>query len=105
METCDISPSNKICARRMKVVELILERLIKDDYCTYEYDLYTQKYGSIFDRMEKDPVTGYTFIPHLKDEVQKVEFNRINKHRDYLRNQDIMFFNKYIYKYIRTWWD
>lgn len=75
-------PSNRKHFKRMRVIELLIERLIADDYCRYEHD---QWYNH--DRFNDEKIRDIVLhAQHQEDQDWNMIFNLIKR-------------------YGRRWWD
>jgi hypothetical protein len=83
---------------QLKLCEVLLDRLIKDDYTDELYKQHCDKWypnQDIFERLKN----------HLDEPVERREFKQIMDHEEYMRKQDMEYLCKVMTKHYRSWWD
>jgi hypothetical protein len=85
-------------AKQIRTCELLLDRLIKDDYCKDLFEEWHAMYptGSRF--------TGSGIIPPSTPAADKL-LRKAGEMEEYQKKQDLELFAKIFTKHVRTWWD
>lgn len=98
-------------AKQVKLCEILLDRLMKDDYCDLSYTQHLRKWGT--PKSEYIPVGNDLYewkvtYPNAKtaeeNEQAKRERTAIYKQEHYLKQQDIEYLFKTLAKRIQGWW-
>jgi hypothetical protein len=79
--------------RRIRTCEILLDRIIRDNYCEVEWARFFQKY----------PVDWSRINDHTPE--QDEAFWRVANHETYQQNQDLEMFCRIFRKHVRDWWD
>ena len=79
-------------AKHIRVAELLLDRIIANDYVMADFAEHEKKFGSIFDKRE-------TRLEESKD------IRRMADKEAYMSKQDLEYFGRYFAKHVRGWWD
>jgi hypothetical protein len=100
-------------AKEIRTAELILDRLIQNDYCRCELDSHDEKWGEL--EIEWKPIENSRFIRSIfyrgkantleLEEKEGKERRRIYEHEEYMRNQDLDYLFGYMRRKIQGWWD
>lgn len=105
-----IGANNKKIAREMRLCINLIDRIIKDDYCSDMLDKIDEKYGKFI--LVPTNKVGYTSLTRekLKDneelhEKYRKDTKKMVAHADYLREQDKEFLFDLLKKNIFHWWD
>jgi len=102
-------------ADQIKICAKLLERLIEDEYDEHVFKNHNEKWGEThFHWDECKNKKGYSSLritrrdnvnTNKEEEQERKEFNRLCKHEDKLRKQDIDYLFKLMNKHIQGWWD
>lgn len=110
--------SDRTC-NQLRFAEFLIERIIKDEYCSKEIEEIDKKYGSItllsrnIDEEGKEIIAArevlFTRKNCLEDpkliKKEKEEINYIWDKAEKLKQDDYDMLFKHIRKHIQTWWD
>ena len=101
-------------ANQIKLCINLLDRLIKDEYHIMAYKDIDKKWGELemlCSPSKGDPEASEVHLNRRKvktekDKIQETkEFNRAYKHEQYLKDQDLEYLFKKMFKHIQGWWD
>lgn len=103
-EKCGHSTSSAEIAKQILVAELLLKRIIANDYVMADYAEHEKKFGSIFDRREKLP-DGSAITRPSRDPEESKDVRRMADKEAYMSKQDLEYFGRHFAKHVRGWWD
>ena len=111
-------------ADKIHLAVLLLRRLVKDEYLENVMKTHESKWGEtdmVFtpcdhkgNQLPKDTKDAKLYsmemvtekaITEKQKKQETKERRRLYKHSEYLKNQDLEYFNKIINKYLWNWWD
>lgn len=81
---------------RLRTCELLIERLLNDDYCTQDYAIYFQKYPSRWRGGGE---------PRVPNQEERRMFREIMDREVRMRQQDEEALFRLMRKHYRRWWD
>lgn len=94
-------------AHQMKVCEIILDRLIEDDYNREGYDTHDEKWGEL--EFTTDDKTGRFTIcrknRNMNEELEQEEYKTVWEKEEELRKADIEMLFETIRNNLQKWWD
>lgn len=109
-----IMDAPEVC-RRMRITELIIERILNSDYCDYEYAQHLKRWGEIVWVDDKDTAqpehARLRLMTHANVKTEEdaqaecEEMRGIAAKSEYMERQDYDMLWKYLSKYMRRWWD
>lgn len=86
---------------KMRVAELLLERLTNNDYCTLEWQEFQKNYPSEI----TECADGRSLWKPSKKPGNVRELNRLIKYEQDMWQQDFKYLSELLRKNIRHWWD
>lgn len=86
---------------QMKKMEDALNRLIKNDYCSEEYDAHSKKFPERKSILRPD---GMYEMPSMSDE-ERESFRKVSKTEEALTQEDLEEIGEILRKHLRGWWD
>ena len=94
-------------AHEIKIAELCLDRLIKNEYIDKDWEEHEKKYGSFLERRKwvSSPDGTYMRMETEYSPECSADVRRIAKREEALKRQDLETFAKMFVKYSRGWWD
>jgi hypothetical protein len=101
-----IADADKV-ADDLKVCQLLLKRLIEDDYYDNVYKWHDKKWGELEVDWDKSPIKFSRRYVNSKEEKEKEhkEYMRLYNREEMLRKQDIRYLFHIITRKITMWWD
>ena len=95
------SAEKDIDIKNIRIAELLIERIQKNEYATKDYDEYFDNYISILDTIMKTDTSNKV----AEDKNSKKLFLNIVEKEKYLREYDKQYLFKHLQKYLHKWWD
>ena len=99
-------------ANKIRTCELLIDRLIQDNYCEYEMEQHSLKWGELKISFTPHSTNSHKAVLFRKnvitkkdEEVETNESKKIYKHEEYMKKQDINYLFDTIKKNLTSWWD
>ncbi len=100
-------------ARQIRLCEMLLDRIEKDDYLINSLYFHDKKWGEM--KIKWEPTDNLTLTRAVftrpnsltpEQEEQEIKERRLlYKHSDYMAKQDLEYLGKLLTKYLKNWWD
>lgn len=101
----------KDVADQMHSAELVLTRLIDDEYVRDEWEVHEKRYGSIlnqYEELDHNSELGKKGVAAIirprRDPAYRKSVMRMAKLEEKRRNADMEYLGKYLAKHVRGWW-
>jgi hypothetical protein len=99
-------------AKKMRTCELLIERIVHDDYCKMEYEEHENKWGKLKMFSEQRTKNGSVEVLIMRDKARNdlsrekewAEHKKIIEKADKLKKQEINYLFKTISKNLLYWW-
>ncbi len=93
--------SNEQDVKQIRICIMLLNRILKDDYPTFEYEKFSAWRENEIEagRIKSSFLDSSYWTKEISDIV-----SRRRKHEEYMKKQDIEYLFKFLQKHIQTWW-
>ena len=100
-------------SRQIRFAEIVIERIINDDYCSELYDAHNNKWGELKLVCVEDDKTKRSYITMKRENInteneksqQWAEMLKIVNEHERQATKDLNRLFRHMRKYIRSWWD
>lgn len=101
-----IADADIVC-KNIRIAEVLLERIIEDDYCKVENEALDKKWGEFsFRRSAGFRSVGRAGVVTEEDKAQySIDMKRLRHHEQYMAKEDMTYLFKHLSKHLKTFWD